>query len=47
MSFVTRQLEVTGVASVLHIFTLGREGGRLTQSGEHYSDARGRLDRAR
>lgn len=42
MSFSARQLEVAGVASVLHIFTLGRKkgaGGGLTRSREHYSDA--------
>lgn len=48
MLFGARQPEVAGVASVLHIFTLGEEGARsggvgggVTQSREHYSDARG------
>ena len=46
MSFGAGQLEVAGVASVLHIFTLGRKtvgagGGGVTRSREHYSDARG------
>lgn len=47
MSFGAGQPEVAGMASVLHIFTLGRktvgaEGvGGVTRSREHYSDARG------
>lgn len=48
MLFGARQPEVTGEASVLHIFTLGRlreggggAGGQVTRSREHYSDAEG------